>query len=147
MLAPFPVELITLLGSSVIGGLMKLWARAQDARRQEHLIALDAMNAKADIIDRARRYENNGFQWTRRIIALTATFFIIALPKLIPLFWPDVAVHVAYPQIDEGFWFFTSAIEEIRWVEMKGIVLTPLDTHLLSAIIGLYFGGSLVGHR
>ena len=25
-----------------------------------------------------------------------------------------------------------------------GVVITPLDTHLMSAIIGLYFGGSLV---
>jgi len=24
------------------------------------------------------------------------------------------------------------------------VVITPLDTHLMSAIIGLYFGGSLV---
>ena len=34
----------------------------------------------------------------------------------------------------------------MQWVPMahKGIVITPLDTHLMSAIIGLYFGGSLV---
>jgi len=25
-----------------------------------------------------------------------------------------------------------------------GLVITPLDTHLMSAIVGLYFGGSLV---
>jgi len=25
-----------------------------------------------------------------------------------------------------------------------GVVITPLDTHLMSAIVGLYFGGSLV---
>jgi hypothetical protein len=28
--------------------------------------------------------------------------------------------------------------------EFAGIVITPLDTHLMSAIVGLYFGGSLV---
>jgi len=27
---------------------------------------------------------------------------------------------------------------------MTGMVITPLDTHLVSAIVGLYFGGSLV---
>jgi len=26
----------------------------------------------------------------------------------------------------------------------NGVVITPLDTHLMSAIVGLYFGGSLV---
>jgi len=25
-----------------------------------------------------------------------------------------------------------------------GVVITPLDTHLMSSIVGLYFGGSLV---
>ena len=32
----------------------------------------------------------------------------------------------------------------VQWKEMVGLVITPLDTHLMSAIIGLYFGGSLV---
>jgi len=27
---------------------------------------------------------------------------------------------------------------------MKGLVITPLDTHLVSAITGLYFGASMV---
>jgi hypothetical protein len=26
----------------------------------------------------------------------------------------------------------------------NGLIITPLDTHLMSAIVGLYFGGSLV---
>ena len=147
MLSPFPTELVTLIGSSALGGMMKLWARAQDSRRQERLLTIHSLNAQAKIVDEARRYEQGGFQWTRRIIALTATFFVIALPKLIPLFNPDIPVHVAYPQIDEGFWFFSANIEEITWVELKGLVLTPLDTHLLSAIIGLYFGGSIISHR
>lgn len=147
MLAPIPTELITLLGSSLIGGIMKLWARSQDARRQEHLLAIHALNARAQIVDQARRYENAGFQWTRRLIAIIATIFIIALPKIIPLFHPDIPVHIGYPEIDEGFLFFSSDIEKTNWIELRGIVLTPLDTHLLSAIIGLYFGGSLASHR
>ncbi len=28
--------------------------------------------------------------------------------------------------------------------QFLGLVITPLDTHLMSAIVGLYFGGSLV---
>ncbi|MEM9227285.1 MAG: hypothetical protein AAGA45_04900, partial [Verrucomicrobiota bacterium] len=47
------------------------------------------------------------------------------------------------PRHVPGFWFFSSDTEETQWLELKGLVLTPLDTHLLSAIIGLYFGGSL----
>ena len=34
--------------------------------------------------------------------------------------------------------------ETMRWVAFNGLVITPLDTNLVSAIIGMYFGGSLV---
>jgi hypothetical protein len=30
------------------------------------------------------------------------------------------------------------------WKPLEGLVITPLDTHVVSSIIGLYFGGSLV---
>ncbi len=34
----------------------------------------------------------------------------------------------------------------MKWIPMAapGIVITPLDTNLVAAITGLYFGGSLV---
>jgi hypothetical protein len=35
-------------------------------------------------------------------------------------------------------------VEVVLDSEYFGVVITPLDTHLMSAIIGLYFGGSLV---
>ena len=28
--------------------------------------------------------------------------------------------------------------------KFAGVVITPMDTHLMASIIGLYFGGSLV---
>jgi hypothetical protein len=40
--------------------------------------------------------------------------------------------------------FFTEGKELIKWQSLKGLVITPLDTHLLSAIVGLYFGASMV---
>ena len=34
--------------------------------------------------------------------------------------------------------------EVFEWVTFQGLVITQLDTNLVSAIIGMYFGGSLV---
>ena len=34
--------------------------------------------------------------------------------------------------------------KEIMDKAFAGVIITPLDTHLMSAIVGLYFGGSLV---
>jgi hypothetical protein len=30
--------------------------------------------------------------------------------------------------------------EAISWKAARGFVITPLDTHIVSAIVGLYFG-------
>ena len=34
--------------------------------------------------------------------------------------------------------------EVFEWITFQGLVITQLDTNLVSAIIGMYFGGSLV---
>ena len=95
-------------------------------------------------ISDARTYENKGFQWTRRIIALTAIFAIVLLPKLVPIFYPEILVTVGYTNWKPGFLFLTDGKEIFEWVSFNGLVITQLDTNLVSAIIGMYFGGSLV---
>lgn len=147
MTTPLPLELITLLGSSIIGGLIKIWGASVHAKHQIHLMNIQALKVNASIIKDARQYENKGFQWTRRLIALTSVFFIIAFPKIVALFAPATPIFIGYPELSPGFFFFTSAITKIQWIQLSGVVITPLDTHLLSAIIGLYFGGSLIGNR
>lgn len=82
-------------------------------------------------------------QWTRRIIALTAVFFIIGWPKLVPVFF-DTSVYLTWTEFTRGFLFLIEQKEIVLDKEFFGVVITPLDTHLMSAIIGLYFGGSLV---
>mgnify|MGYP004284014265 CR=1 FL=1 len=79
------------------------------------------------------------------VIALTAIFAIVVLPKILPLISPDAHVIVGYTEWKPGFLFFEGK-DVMQWVPMahKGIVITPLDTNLVAAIIGLYFGGSLV---
>lgn len=147
MTSPLPLELITLFGSSFLGGLFRIWGAAIHARRQNHLMNLQALQTQASIIKDARQYENKGFQWTRRLIALLSVFFVIAFPKIIAVFFPSIPIHIGYPELSKGFLFFTADVSQIHWVHMTGLVITPLDTHLLSAIIGLYFGGSLIGNH
>jgi len=138
-----PFELVTLLGSGLMGGVMSLWGASIKAKRAQHTMAIEALRARAGAVDQARRYSNSGFQFTRRVIALAAVFAIIVWPKLVPVFWPDLIVTVGYTVWHPGFLFFDGN-NSVVWQEAKGLVLTPLDTHLMSAIIGLYFGASVV---
>ena len=137
--------MISMLGSTVLGGLMSIWSQSIKAKQAEQKMLLQRAEVQTAAFKEAREYENVGFQWTRRIIALTAIFAIVVLPKILPLIDPQAQVIVGYTEWNPGFLFFEGK-DVIKWVPMahRGIVITPLDTNLVAAIVGLYFGGSLV---
>ena len=138
-----PVEMITMLGSSVLGGVMTVWGQSIKAKQAEQKMLLARGKFQMESIEAARKYENTGFQWTRRIIALTAVFFIIVWPKIVPVFF-DVSVFLTWTELSRGFFFLIEQKELLVDRKFAGVVITPMDTHLMSAIVGLYFGGSLV---
>mgnify|MGYP003641144475 FL=1 len=139
-----PLELMTMLGSGLLSGVLTLFSRSQKAKQDAFTRAIEGLSAQSKATDLARRYENKGFQVTRRIIALSAVGAIIIWPKIIAVFWPEIPVTVGYTEWNPGFLFLTEGTELIKWQALKGLVITPLDTHLLSAIVGLYFGASVV---
>ena len=63
------------------------------------------------------------------------------LPKLVAVWYPDVSVIVGYTEVKGGLfnWLF-GGDGTVQWQAAKGFVITPLDTHIVSAIVGLYFG-------
>ena len=138
-----PFEMITMLGSTILGGVMSIWSQSIKAKQAEQKMLIQRAEVQQQGFKEAREYDNKGFQWTRRIIALTAVFAIILLPKLMPIFQPDVSVIVGYLEFKPAF-FFIPEKEVMEWKALKGLVITPLDTNLVGAIVGMYFGGSLV---
>ena len=140
-----PFEMITMLGSTVLGGLMSIWSQSIKAKQAEQKMLIARADVQRQGFAEAREFKDKGFQWTRRIIALTAVFAIVLLPKLMPIFQPDVSVIVGYLEFKPAF-FFIPEKEVMKWITLSSnsLVITPLDTNLVSAIIGLYFGGSLV---
>ena len=140
-----PFEMITMLGSTLLGGVMSIWSQSIKAKQAEQKMLIQRAEVQQQGFKEAREYNNEGFQWTRRIIALTAVFAIVLLPKLMPVFSPDTSVIVGYLEFRPSF-FFIPEKEIMKWVTLSSnsLVITPLDTNLVSAIIGLYFGGSLV---
>jgi hypothetical protein len=78
---------------------------------------------------------------------LTSVFAIVLLPKLVAVYYPAVDVTVGFTNWRPGFLFFLPEREVFEWVTFQGLVITQLDTNLVSAIIGMYFGGSLAKGR
>ena len=140
----FPFEIITMLGSTLISSMLSLWSQRLKAKQDEQKMLITRGEFQLKAVDAARNVENVGFQWTRRIIALSSIFAIVILPKLVAVYYPDVDVTVGYTLFQPGFLFFTDGREVFQWITFQGLVITQLDTNLVSAIIGMYFGGSLV---
>lgn len=141
---PFPMEILTMLGSGLMAGLMSIWSMKMKHEELRSKLMLANMNAQMKHVKEAREYKNPKFQYTRRIIALSIVFSVIVLPKIAALFMPEASVTVGYTEFDPGFWFFTDGQDIVKWVTATGMTLTPLDTHVMSAVVGLYFGASVV---
>ena len=138
-----PFEIITMLGSTLLGGFMSMWSQSIKAKQANQAMLMERAKFQQKAVQSAREYDNAGFQWTRRIIALTAIFSIVVLPKVVAIFYPEISVTVGYTEFRPGF-FFIPEKEVLEWKALKGLVITPLDTNLVGAIVGMYFGGSLV---
>ena len=120
-----------------------MWSQSLKAKQLQQKMLMERAKFQAETVKSAREYDNAGFQWTRRIIALTAIFAIVVLPKVVAVFYPEISVTVGYTQFKPGF-FFVPEKEVMEWKALTGLVITPLDTNLVGAIVGMYFGGSLV---
>jgi len=140
----FPFEIVTMLASTVLGGVMSVWSESRKAKAeaQKLLITRGEFDMKARKQSLDQGLKDKGFAWTRRIIALTSVFAIVLLPKLVAVYYPDVSVTVGYTQWNPGG-LFRNGREVFEWITFQGLVITQLDTNLVSAIIGMYFGGSL----
>ena len=132
-----------MLFSTILGGVMSIWGQSIKGRQAQNEMLMERANFKAKQVNRARDAGKNDkhFAWTRRLIALSAVFSIIVLPKIVAVWYPEVTVYVGYTEVQGGFmnWLF-GPDEAIQWKMAKGFVITPLDTHIVSAIVGLYFG-------
>ena len=142
----FPFEIITMLGSTLLSSVLSIWSQSRKAKEEQQKLLITRgefeMKARKQSLDHGLK--DKGFAWTRRIIALISVFAIVVLPKIVAVFYPDVDVTVGYTNWQPGFWFFKEGREVFEWITFQGLVITQLDTNLVSAIIGMYFGGSLV---
>ena len=142
----FPFEIITMLGSTLLSSLLSIWSQSRKAKEEQQKLLITRgefeMKARKQSLDHGLK--DKGFAWTRRIIALISVFAIVVLPKMVAVFYPDVDVTVGYTNWRPGFMFFREGREVFEWITFQGLVITQLDTNLVSAIIGMYFGGSLV---
>ena len=116
----FPFEIITMLASTVLGGVMSVWSESRKAKAENEklLITRGEFDIKAKKQSLDHGLKDKGFAWTRRIIALTSVFAIVLLPKLVAVYYPDVSVTVGYTQWNPGG-LFRVGREVFEWITFQ----------------------------
>jgi hypothetical protein len=138
-----PMELLSMLASTVLGGVMSIVAQRGQAEAEKQKMLMERAGFAAEQTDKAREVTDPHTKHTRRWIALMCVFSIIVVPIVAPIF---TDVNIAYQIIteaDSGWWIFGSSFETSYFVESNSIYITNLQSHTIFSIIGLYFGGSL----
>ena len=138
-----PMELISMLGSTLLGGAMSIMAQKAQAEAEREQALMARANFAARQTDKARKVSDPHTKHTRRWIALMCVFSIIVVPIMAPIFVDINVIYQVTTQVDSGWWIFGSSYETTVWKEGSGIFITSLQSHTIFSIIGLYFGGSL----
>jgi len=143
---PIPMEILTFLGSGLMSGVMTLWGKSMENKAALFEQAMAKTQLQAEIYDKARNSGSTGFHITRRAIACAVIGAVIVWPMIVPVFWPDIPVTIGWTEMTNGFLFFLDPREAVKWISFPagGLVVTPLMTHLTSAIGRFFFGNQIV---
>ena len=140
MLFGLPIELITMLGSTMLSGVMTLWGQSVKAKNEQFNNLIKAQS---------KQYENQieqikadpGFSFTRRVLA-----FLIAGAAVAAIFVPTLLGGTSLIEVTsstEGlFGLFSDSSTE--FVETQALVVPEWLKHAMLSIVGLYFGNSIV---
>lgn len=147
----FPLEIITMLGSAAFSGVMTMWSQSAKIKAAEKASMIQALNAQAAVTQAAREHglREPRFAVTRQIIALSAVLAIIVFPKFYPAIMqalqvPYEIMYFGWTEFNPSWLPWGEGKETLVWHEHRGIAITPLDTHMVSSIVGFYFGHSMV---
>ena len=140
-----PMEMITMILSVLGGAVMKMWSQAQSDKAEQQKALIQRFSASEDSVSNARAYQNPNAQWIRRFLVVSfmgmAAFILTAplldLPTVVPV------------EVTTGFKFlfldFTNTVTE--WETLEGMVTPEWLPHAIMAVVGMYFGQSIVSRK
>lgn len=133
-------ELITTLGGSVAGFVMKLLAIRSQQNNDLMMKALDRDKVAMEATNAAaQRVSVSAGRFVRRAIVLAILFAVVFIPLLAPMMGLPVVVEG-----EEGgtsvLWGLISEAPQKIFTEINGVLLIPELRQVLLAIVGFYFG-------
>ena len=141
-----PLEAVTMMGSTVMGGVMKMWGQAQQDKAEQFKQMMARNGQIEEGVNNARAMQNPNAAWVRRFIVVTAMLGGLGIVFLAPLLGQSTNVPV---EVTSGFKFlfldFTNTVTE--YIELKGFVTPEWLPVAIMNIIGFYFGSAAMQRR
>lgn len=136
-----PIEALSMLGSTAMGGMMKMWGQAQADKAEQHKMLLQRNAQIEKGVESARNMQNPNAAWIRRFIVVTAMLSGIGIVFLAPIMGLNTNVPI---EVTEGFKFLfidtTTTVTE--YISLKGFVTPEWLPVAIMNIIGFYFGSA-----
>ena len=138
-----PVEAISMLGSTALGGVMKMWSQSQADKAEQHKMMLQANQQVQESVDSARAYQNPNAAWIRRFIVVTAMLAGIGIVFMAPLLNQVTNIPVEVAQGSKFlFGIFDSTHTVTEYLTLEGWVTPEWLPVSIMNIIGFYFGSA-----
>lgn len=140
-----PMEVITMLGSTVGGAVMRIWSQANADKAEQWKMALEAGRENELSRSAAREWSTPHANWTRKFLVvsfMTMAMFIIAAPLLGQTTQVPVVSTEGFKLL---FLDFTKDVTE--YIQLEGVVTPEWLSHAIMAVVGLYFGASISSRK
>ena len=141
-----PIEAISMIVSTVMGGVMKMIGQSQQDKAEQWKMMMARNDQIEQGVQNARSMSDPFSAWTRRIIALTMVFgafgFIFAGALLDQPTQVPVEVTSGFKLL---FLDFTNTVTEYK--ELYGFVTPDWLPFAITNIIGFYFGSAAMQRK
>jgi uncharacterized membrane protein YfcA len=141
-----PIEAVSMLGSTALGGLMKMWGQAQQDKAEQFKQMMARNDQIQQGINDARQMQNPNAAWIRRFIVVMSLIGGLGIVFLAPLLGEPTNVPV---EVTSGFKFlfldFTNTVTE--YIQLKGFVTPEWLPVAIMNIIGFYFGSAAMQRK
>jgi uncharacterized membrane protein YfcA len=136
-----PIEAISMLGSTAMGGIMKMWGQSQADKAEQHKMLLQGNLQIEDSVNNARKMQDPNSAWIRRFIVVFSLLAGIGIVFLAPIM--DISTNVPI-EITEGFkfLFIDTTRTFTEYIKLEGFVTPEWLPIAIMNIIGFYFGSA-----
>jgi uncharacterized membrane protein YfcA len=141
-----PIEAISMIGSTVLGGVMKMWGQAQQDKAEQFKRMMARNGQIEEGVQNARNMQNPNAAWIRRFIVVMALLGGLGIVFLAPMLGQPTNVPI---EVTSGFKFlfldFTNTVTE--YIQLEGFVTPEWLPVAIMNIIGFYFGSAAMQRR